>query len=170
MGEKFSGFAKENDGFQGRMVRGGNSEPLNIHLVWGSVRERNCEDLQRNMMDFRGGLCGGRGVNSEPLNIHLMCGSWGAHRTLTRTSEGEFLFTQDSKAGVLQNQCHTTAGGLGDWLTAAHTHRGSLVWRPLSGSKTSSGRPSVHTLPRIVDLDDLAGLIDLLELRLLHPQ
>ena len=53
MGEKLSGFAKEHDGFQVRIVRGENSEPLNIHLVWGSVWERNCKDLQREMMDFK---------------------------------------------------------------------------------------------------------------------
>ena len=34
-------------------MRGENSEPLNIHLVWGSVWERNCKDLQRKMMDFK---------------------------------------------------------------------------------------------------------------------
>ena len=60
MGEKLSGFAKENNGFQARIVRGENSDPLNIHLVWGSVWERNCQDLQRKMMDFRGGWCGGK--------------------------------------------------------------------------------------------------------------
>ena len=53
MGEKLSGFAKENYGYQVRMVRGEHSEPLNIHLVWGSVWERNCKDLQREMMDFK---------------------------------------------------------------------------------------------------------------------
>ena len=57
------------------MVRGGKSEPLKIQLVWGSVWERNCKDLQREMMEFRCGLCGGRGGSSEPLNIHLMWGS-----------------------------------------------------------------------------------------------
>ena len=55
-----------------RIVRGENSEPLNIHLVWGSAWERNCKDLQRKIMDFRGGWCGVK--NSEPLNIHLVWG------------------------------------------------------------------------------------------------
>ena len=36
-----------------RIVWGGNSEPLNIHLVWGSVWERSYKYLQRNMMDFK---------------------------------------------------------------------------------------------------------------------
>ena len=29
-------------------MRGENSEPLNIHLVWGSVWERNYKDLHRS--------------------------------------------------------------------------------------------------------------------------
>ena len=37
-------------------MRGENAEPLTIHLVWGSVWERNYKDLQRIMMDFRRGL------------------------------------------------------------------------------------------------------------------
>ena len=57
------------------MVRGENSEPLNIHLVWGSVWERKCKDLQRNMMDFRGGLCGGKiGTAEYTLNVGLSMG------------------------------------------------------------------------------------------------
>ncbi len=35
------------------MVRGENSNSLNIHLVWGSVWERNCKDLHRKMKDLR---------------------------------------------------------------------------------------------------------------------
>ena len=109
--------------------------------VWLSIAG-TCKDLQRKMMDFRGGLCGGgRGVNSEPLNIHLMCGSWGAHRTLTRTSEGEFLFTQDSKAGVPQTNVTPPleASGIG---SPRLTHTAAALCGGLSaGRKHPQGGP-----------------------------
>ena len=48
---------------------GENSGSLNMHLVWGSVWERNCKDLHRKMKEIV------PGENLDSLNIHLVWGS-----------------------------------------------------------------------------------------------
>ena len=58
-----------------RVVRGENSEPLNIHLVWGSVWERSCKDLKRKMIDFRGGCAGEKfGAAEYTFSVGLSMG------------------------------------------------------------------------------------------------
>ena len=50
-------------------------EPLNIHLMWGSVWERTCKDLPRKKMDFRRGLCGGKfGAAEDTPSVGLSMG------------------------------------------------------------------------------------------------
>ena len=64
------------DGVQVRIVRRENSEPLNIHLVWGSVWERNCKDLQRKNEGISGADCAGGkfGTAEYTPNVGLSIG------------------------------------------------------------------------------------------------
>ena len=58
-----------------RIVRGENSEPLNIHLMWGSVWEKNSKDLQRKIWIPGADCAGGKfGTAEYTLSVGLSMG------------------------------------------------------------------------------------------------
>ena len=66
IGKKKYVFASDNEGFQKGMCKEENSDSQDIALVWGSVWERKCVYLHREMKVFRG-ECGRRKIRIRKI-------------------------------------------------------------------------------------------------------